>query len=292
VTVPRRIAVVGIDGSGKSVLVQRLRRRYALAPGRLIAFNCPSYHDTPDAPLAELSRQLKALSDLADELRSFELKLAALYLRMTLYGPVERFFTATFAPEHVITDRHPLIDTLVYVPLYKRKVAAVLDGAALEPVLRERLAPGAYDAARAWHDIENRRLGRDADFWAVAVDIVDTFARPPEAMLAEFSERYDTTLPDVVVLLDVDPEEAARRSAGRDGGAGELHEDEQALAVLRDTYEAVLGELAQLRPGIEVHRIANTGRGVDATLDELLAELGLPDRVEPAFSHPTVVAAP
>lgn len=291
-TVPRRVAVVGIDGSGKSVLIQRLRRRYALAPGQLVAFNCPSFHDTPDAPLAELSRQLKALSDLADELRSFELKLAALYLRMTLYGPVERFFTTTFAPEHVITDRHPLIDTLVYVPLYKRRVAAILDGAALEPVLRERLVPGAYDAARAWYDLENRRLGRDADFWALAVDLVETFARSPEAILAEFCERYDTTLPDVVVLLDVDVEEAARRSAGRDAGGGELHEDEQALAVLRDTYDAVLGQLAELRPGIEVHRIANTGRGVDATLDELLAELGLPESAEPAFSHPTGVAAP
>jgi thymidylate kinase len=281
--VPRRVAIVGIDGSGKSVLVERLRTRFEHSPGRLAAFNCPSYHDTPDAPLAELSARLKALSDVADELRSFELKLAALYLRMTLYGHVERFYTTTFAPDHLVSDRHPLVDTLVYVPLYQRKVAEVLDGAALEPVLRERLAgcPGAYDAARGWHELENRRLRRATDFWAIAVDVVRAFAQPTETVLAEFGARYGTTLPDVVVLLDVDAAEAARRSAGRDASGGELHEDERALGMLRDTYEVVLGELAELRPEIEVHRIANGGRDLDATLAELMAELGLPERGQP-----------
>jgi thymidylate kinase len=282
--VPRRVAIVGIDGSGKSVLVERLRRRFAPSPGRLVALHCPSFHDSPDAPLAQLSAQLKALSDVADRLRSFELKLAALYLRMTLFGPVERFFLQTFAPEYLVSERHPLVDTLVYVPLYERYVVAALDGAALEPVLRERLAgaPGAYDAARAWHDLENARLGRDTDFWALGVDIVKAFARPPAEVLAEFAERYRTTLPDVVVLLDVAVEQAARRSAGRDAGNGELHEDEHKLATLRDTYDVVLRQLPQLRPEIEVRRISNTDRSIDETLDALLVELGLPAGAEPA----------
>jgi predicted nucleic acid-binding protein len=271
---------VGIDGSGKSALVQRLQTRFASAPNRLVAFTCPSFHNTPDAPLAGLSVQLKVLSNVADELRSFELKLATLYLRMTLYGPVERFFRQTFAPDHLVSDRHPLVETLVYLPLYRRSVSGPADGAALEPVVRERLAaagaPGAYDAARRWHDLENRRLRRDTDFWALAADVVDAFAQPPDAILAAFGRRYGTTLPDVVVLLDVDAEEAARRVAGRGSGGRELHEDEQALTVLRDNYEVMLCQLGELRPGIELLRIANGGRGIDETLAELLDELALP----------------
>jgi thymidylate kinase len=277
--VARRAAIVGIDGSGKSALVHRLRERIGHPPSRLVALNCPRYHDTPDAPLAELSAQLKALSDVADELGSFELKLGALYLRMTLYGPVERFLTETFAPEHLVSDRHPLVDMLAYVPLYGSKVASRLDGGALEPVLRERLGaagPGALDAALAWHDRENRRLGRDMGFWAIAQDVVESFRQEPPEIVADFGRRFGTALPDVVVLLDVEPQEAARRLAGREAGRQELHESEQALTVVRGTYERVLQQLPELSPGIELQRVSSTGRGVDETLEELLAVAGLP----------------
>lgn len=275
----RRVAIVGIDGSGKSAVVQRLRQYTALTPNRLIAFNCPRFHDTPDAPLAGLSFNLKALSDAADDLGNFELKLAALYLRMSLYGPVERFFLDTFAPRLLVSERHPLVDTLVYVPLYRSRAVAPVDAAAVEPLLRARLdehSPGAYPAARVWHELECRRLGRETDFWALAQDIVKAFAAPFEDVVADFGLRYRTTLPDTVVLLDVDAAEAARRLRRRDSGRLELHEDERALAVLRRTYDLVLDQLSRLRPEIEVHRIANADRGIDDTVQELLLTLGLP----------------
>jgi hypothetical protein len=276
--VRRRIAIVGIDGSGKSAVVQRLREYAALTPDRLVAFSCPRFHDTPDAPLAALSSRLKAFSDVADEIGSFELKLAALYLRMTLFGPVERFFLDTFASQLLVSERHPLVDTLVYVPLYRSRATAGIDATAVEPLLRARLdaqSPGAYAAARGWHELENRRLGRQTDFWALAEDIMEGLAAPPEDVLADFGVRYRTTLPDIVVQLQVDVAVAARRSRDRGSRRVELHEDERALAVLRDTYDLVLGQLSRLRPEIEVHRIGNAGRSIDDTLAELLLILGV-----------------
>jgi hypothetical protein len=276
--VPRRVTIVGIDGSGKSALLQRVRERAASLPQRLVAFNCPRFHDTPNAPLAQLSSQLKAFSDVADELGSFELKLAALYLRMTLYGPVERFLLDTLAPTLLVSERHPLVDTLVYLPLYRRRVAAPLVASSVERLLRERLdarSSGAYRAVRAWHELENVRLGRDTDFWALGVEVVEAFGDSPERVVADFGVRYRTTLPDVVVLLETDVDEAARRSRGRAGHRVELHEEERALAVLRDTYDVVLGQLPGLRPAIDVHRIANVGRSIDDTMEELLAVVGV-----------------
>ena len=243
-----------------------------------MTFHCPRFHDTPDAPLAGLSASLKAFSDVADDLGSFELKLAALYLRMTLYGPVEHFFLDTFSPALLVSDRHPLVDTLVYLPLYRSRAAKAVESTAIEPLLRTRLeamSPGAYAATRAWHELENRRLGRDTEFWALAQDIIGGFAAPPEDILADFGRRYRTTLPDTVVLLEVDVAEASRRLRARDSGRFELHEDNSALAVLRDTYNLVLDQLSRLRPQIAVHRIANSGRSVDDTMAELLATLGL-----------------
>lgn len=274
----RRVAIVGIDGSGKTALIQRLRQYTASVPDWLVAFNCPRFHDTPDAPLAGLSSHLQALSDAADDLGSFELKIAALYLRMTLYGPVERFFLDTFASGLLVSERHPLVDTLAYVPLYRSRAVTAVNAIAVEPLLRARLdeqSPGAYEAARAWHELENRRLGREIDFWALAADVVKTFAAPFDDVLADFGARYRTTLPDAVVLLEVDVAEAARRLRNRDSGRLELHEDGRALAVLRDTYDLVLDQLTRLRPETEVRRIVNAGRSIDDTMEELLLTLGV-----------------
>ena len=274
----RRVTIVGIDGSGKSTVVERLRQCTAFAPDRLVAFSCPRFHDTPDAPLAELSAHLKAFSDVADELGSFELKLAALYLRMTLYGPVERFFLNTFASASLVSERHPLIDTLVYVPLYRSRAVTTVDAIAVEPLLRARLnekSPDAYAAVRAWHELESRRLSREIDFWALAADVMKAFAAPLEDVMADFGARYRTSLPDTVVLLDVDVAEAARRLRGRRSGRLELHEDVRALTALRDTYDLVLDQLSRLRPEVEVHRIANVDRSVDETVEELLLAIGV-----------------
>lgn len=259
------------------MLVEKLRQR-RLRADELLAFSCPSFHDTPDAPLWHLSVHLKALSDIADEIASFELKLAALYLRMTLYGPVQRFFLDTFAPSVLISDRHPLIETLVYLPLYQRKIASSTDSFPAARLIRrllEERVPGAYDAIIAWQAVQSRRLGRNVELCDVAADLLESFTAPAPARMAMLQERYRTTLPDVVVMLDVDVSEAMRRSDGRDARA-ELHEEQQALTMLREGYEVVLAELPGLHPGIEVHRIANTGRTIEPTLDDLLLALRWP----------------
>ena len=42
--------------------------------------------------------QMKIFSDGCDEIGSAEMKALSMYLQMTLYGPVERFFLDTFSP--------------------------------------------------------------------------------------------------------------------------------------------------------------------------------------------------
>src|SRR5437879_13914438 len=114
----RRIAVVGIDGCGKSSVIARLGELAGDAPGSFRSITCPSFHDTPEAPLRELSRRMKAFSDATDVIGSLEAKVVALYLQMTLYGPIERFFLDTFRPSVLVCERHPIVESFVYGPFY------------------------------------------------------------------------------------------------------------------------------------------------------------------------------
>lgn len=266
----RRVAIVGIDGAGKSSVMARLRE---LAPsGDHVSFasmTCPDFHNTRDVPLTDLSKQLRAFSVGCDEISSLEMKATAMYLQMTLFGPVERHFLDTWAPDVLVFERHPLIELLVYGPLYVALARPEWNGhdreAEIAEVL-ERHRPGTFNDILAWHRCESTRLGSAPDIWLLLSEIADLVGRDITSSVAGFAARFRTTLPDAVLWLDVPPEQAAARCAERSGdGPTEAHETAERLAALRDGYLRVRDTLAAAYPEVGFHRI-DTGDGVD--LDE------------------------
>jgi thymidylate kinase len=279
---PYRLALVGIDGCGKTTTVARLRRRLG-AEGDVVTVHSPSFHENPNAPLQLLSRQLREVSLAADELGAFGLKVTMLYLQMTLYGAVERSMIEAFRPRCVISDRHAIVDTLAYGTVYKSLAPEPLDRETLEPLLRERLAaPAALDAAIAWQQRLQRRLGGETSFWDLALDLDRAFDRSPPQILAEFGRRYETRPPDAVVLLEVDPVETLRRAAAREEASSELHEDPAILAALREIYEEVLKLLEEHCTDVSVHRVRGDELSIEQTLEAVLERLppALRGRVE------------
>lgn len=266
--VPPTIALVGVDGTGKSTAVARLRERLGAASG-LATLHCPRYHETPGAPFAQLSLDLEALSAAADGLALHDLKAVALYLQMTLYGPVERRLARTLRPRCLVSDRHPIIDTLAYGPLYRGMVASGRPAA--WGAVRGSLAlrPGALVAARAWH----RRTAGHLRLEELAGDVARVFDAPTGEVLVELGRRYGTRVPEVVVLLDVDPAVAAARLAARARSGSELHERVATLTVLRKLYERALDALRRERPDVDVHRLDATALSVDGTVDAVLERL-------------------
>lgn len=279
---PYRLAVVGIDGSGKTSVVARLRDR-AGVEGEIATIHAPIFHESPNAPLQLLSRQMHAVSLAADTVELRELKAAMLYLQMTLYGVVERSAIDAFEPRCVVSDRHAMVDTLAYGPLYRSMLGAVLDPDEWDPLLRERLAdapPNSLDATIAWHERLAARLGHSTGFWELPDEVGSVFEREPAEVLEEFARRYQTELPDAVVLLDVEPEEALRRSATRTQASSELHEDATTLERLRRIYAAALETLERDCPHVAIHRLEVTDLSLDETLDGVLELLrGAVDRV-------------
>jgi len=262
-----RVAVVGIDGAGKSSVMARLRELApAAGPSAFASMTCPDFHNTRDVPLTDLSRQLKAFSVGCDEISSVEMKATAMYLQMTLFGPVERHFLDTWDPDVLIFERHPLIELLVYGPLYVALAGPEWDGHQREheiAAVLERHEPGTFDTILAWQRAQADRLGSDPDIWKLLSEIADLVGREVTDSIAGFAARFRTTLPDAVLWLDTPPEQAAARCAARSGtGPTEAHETADRLAALRAGYLRVRETLAVAFPEVGFHRI-DTGDGVD-----------------------------
>lgn len=272
----QRIAVVGIDGCGKSLVISRMRAVIS-EDTSFEAISCPDFHENANAPMYTLSKQLKALSDAADAIGDPVIKASALYLRMTLYGPVERFFTDTYSPSVLMCERHPLIETLVYAPLYMQLGRHGRGGEAAWEAIRSRAEQGAPHAGAAidrWYAKEAARILSTGDLWDILGEIAQLIESGTQTALAGFGMRYRTTLPDEVIWLDTPPREAARRCAIRAGGA-EVHETLQHLTALRSNYLRVRDELSRTHPTLIFHTVSNNDAdGIEDVVRRCLKVIG------------------
>jgi thymidylate kinase len=265
----KRVAVVGIDGSGKSSLVRRCAAR---AGAGALTMTCPAYHDTGDAPLQELSRTLEAFSSASDELRAPAMKAAAMYLQMSLYGPVERFLVETFTPAVVISERHAIIDPIAYSPLYERMMDGRPDPS-IEPRLVEKLGAARWARVLDWQAREARRLGVARALWDIPAHLLALARRPWPELLDALLPEFRCRLPDVVVMLDIPAQLAAERVSGR-AGTKEVHEGLAMLGALRKAY---LGLLEVLKAkGVQTEVLDGTRGSPDELVTTLLERLDLP----------------
>ncbi|MEU6687196.1 hypothetical protein [Streptomyces sp. NPDC046832] len=242
-----RAAVVGIDGTGKTTVLRRMRER-----GDVAVVHAIRAHDDPHSPYAALSRALAGASAAADALGRVQLKLAVLYLQLCLYGPTER--RALREGRILVSDRHPLIDPLAYLPMFVRADREDAPDADVEAFWR-RQETRAAGAVRNWLVA---RTGR-ADPRPLGTGLLRRATGPPQEVLDHFSRSCGVSLPHAVVLLDLPVEDALARTRDRRGG-GELHETADLLSLVRQHYETALAWLARARPEVAVHRVDCRGR--------------------------------
>jgi thymidylate kinase len=272
-TAQRVVAVTGIDGCGKSSVIRRFAELLPDARGRALTLTCPTYHETPNTPFARLSERLHRFSRASDALGSFELKGAALYLQMTLHGPIERCLLENYRPSFLLTEHHSLVDTLAYGAIYTSMIRQQAS-AHLEPPLRAQLdegAPGSYQEIVQWAALHAERAGTPASLLELGFAIATLLKQPRAELIAELTRRYGTGLPDVLLLLDLPAPVAVERLRLRGDVRGELHEETPMLEQLRRLYLEVAGYLEREHPDTSTFVIdAGSSKNIDDTLREVV----------------------
>ncbi len=223
------IAFLGIDGSGKSTVSRRVAR--ALSGEKsvcLIGDELEFYEDNRLSPLQPLGYEIarKAVGRYvkrAKSLKHYKIpKLTELLLRNHLHHEVTKWYT----PDLVVMDGSPLLNLMGWTVLYKgegldgetcRRVVEILTGSDPNIGPDEPL----FD-----------RFGELKALWRLRLNRM--------------------VLPEIVLLIDVGPEVACRRIAGR-GEQRQVHETEEKLERLRRSYLAVIkavGEKCGVRAAV------------------------------------------
>lgn len=208
------IAVLGIDGSGKSTLSRELARRLSTSARVCLVSDQVEFFDggapSPVQPLVteSLRQAIGRRAKTAKSLKSYKIpKLAELLLRDHVLGEVKRWY----APDLVVSDGCPLLNLTAWARLYRKEEPDDDLLASAMGVLSGRgSGPGEDPALKAF----------------------------PELVALRRLSLTHLHCPDGVFFLDVDPEVSVARIRGR-GEVRQVHETTDRLAKLREGYRSV-----------------------------------------------------
>jgi len=211
-TQPVEIAVLGIDGSGKSTLSRTVAQQLSSTrPVALVTDSLELYEHGDRKEVQPLLKEkvresLGRYAKTAKSLKIYKIpKMAELLLRDHIMGEVGRWYL----PEIVVMDGCPLLNMVAWSVLYKK----------------EKLEEDIY--ARAIGVL----TGRDRE--TPRSDRV--FTDFPELLYLKRMKLNALKLPDIVLFLDVSPSVACARISSR-GERRQVHETEQKLGELRAAY--------------------------------------------------------
>jgi deoxyadenosine/deoxycytidine kinase len=208
----KTIAVLGIDGSGKSTLSENLSRilsdtsRVGLVSDKLSFFENSELKQMQPLITENIRHMVGRYAKNAKSLKLYKIpKLTELILRDILLIEIKKWYN----PDHVVLDGAPLLNLSAWAILYKEKFFK-------EPVL-----------LKAIKILSSRDEGIAKDD-PIYKDI-------PELSALKKLGLTHLNLPEIVIFLDVEPKIAIDRIEKR-GQKRQVHETEDKLSKLRHAY--------------------------------------------------------
>ncbi|MFH0792852.1 MAG: 1-acyl-sn-glycerol-3-phosphate acyltransferase [bacterium] len=233
------VTVVGVDGSGKSTLSQRLAIELSANMRTCLISDGVEFYEHGDRAevqsllVEKLREAVGRYAKRARSLKHYKIpKMTELLLRERIMGEVRRWYS----PDVLVLDGCPIINLTAWAIVYKE---AQFDPATCASAMR--ILSGEDDEA------------------APADDLLRKF---PEIAAIKSLGLARMRIPDAVIMLDVDPSVCIERIKSR-GKDRQAHETQEKLAKLREGYLMVC-DVIQKQFGVPVRII----RG-DAQMGEL-----------------------
>jgi 1-acyl-sn-glycerol-3-phosphate acyltransferase len=215
------VAVLGIDGSGKSTLSRKIAFRLSntfrvcLVSDDIQLFDKGSRKEIQPLLTEKVREAVGKYAKTAKSLKAYKIpKLAELFLRDRLMSEVKRWYS----PDIIVLDGCPLVNLTAWVKLYKE----------------EYLDKDGCTAALMILSGKERSFKRDNPL----------LAKFPELTTLRRLKLTHMKIPDAAIMLDVDPAVSMARIQSR-GERVQVHETVEKLARLREGYLMVCRSLEE-----------------------------------------------
>ena len=240
----RCLAFLGIDGSGKSTASTLAAQRFSesmrvcLVSDELRVFEHGQPRELQPLPSEKLRQRISAYAKTVGSLKQYKIpKLAELLLRDRLLREAGRWYS----PDLIVMDGSPLLNLLAWSVLYEQEE---LDNATCSTALGI-LSGLTKDISRS----------------------DNIFTRFPELARMKRLGLTHLSLPDIVILIDIDSATACRRIEAR-GQQRQVHETEEKLERLRRAYHQVC-EVVRTDWRVPT-RILNGGQPLENVMEQVL----------------------
>jgi len=209
------VAVLGIDGSGKSTISQKLveilsqkTRKAVLISDRLWFFSEGKPKKTRSYPSEYVRRLISRITSKAKSLKLYKIpKMMELILRNRLHGKIEK----SRSQHNIILDGSPLLNLVAWSYLYKK----TLDSESVSNVINFLTSQG-------------KGIDRNDEI----------YSEYPELKMLKRCRMANLKLPDKVIFMDTSVATALERISKREKKL-QVHETEEKLGRLRDAYHLV-----------------------------------------------------
>ena len=134
----KTILITGLDGSGKTTVIDRLKGE-KLDGIRIL--NAPHYDVGLLWHKPQLLESIMAINDIsftADARQWTRMKAVALFMSMLMYSDIVGAITST-STDKIITERHPAIDSVAYASFYISKLRQPIEKEAIDYVVKNHL---------------------------------------------------------------------------------------------------------------------------------------------------------
>jgi 1-acyl-sn-glycerol-3-phosphate acyltransferase len=241
---PFVIAVLGIDGSGKSTLSRRLSRDLSLAASTCLIGDSLELFTGGDIRTAQplmkekVRRWVSAQAKDAKSLARYKIpKLTELLLRDALLGEARRWYS----PDLIFMDGSPILNMTAWSILYRSGLMST------------------EFCARAMAILAGEGSAKDP-----------LFKEFPELKVMKRLGLTRLSLPDAVFFLDISPSVSMERIRRR-GEKMQVHETEEKLSRLREAYLLVVAATSE-RLGLPTFVLDGEG-DIDSIAEEARREI-------------------
>lgn len=244
------ILITGVDGSGKSTLIDKLKNSTNSASVDFVRVPFIDTSEIGNEELKSVATCINHLGNLADEHKSTGLKAAQLFSSMLIFHLLieEKINNGK---QLLFCERHPLIDTVVYAKFYAGKSRRKEKNSDLINEIEKKyqkelsfiinLLPQNYQ-----NSLSDLNSQRSYNLSILTNFIYTWFFKEQKISLPELKSLFKVPLPNHIYYLKADPQLMFERIKSR--VRLEAHESVETFELLSKTYDELF---AQLKPFID-----------------------------------------